>query len=158
MAGICSITSKERGLISLPYETSKDIVDDISRKIKALFKELDASSTTPTVLCTFPGADLIKANNRKATGRHPQQNILNEAMIEINDFILDLNLTRGFSTPMLYSAVHRCHRKGKDGSRKYRHHYCRLEDGIHPSHSTLDFWVKRLQEDFEQFTFNFETL
>ena len=154
MAGICSVTSKDEGLVYLPFDTTEEIVSSLTGIIRSTFKELDDLFTTPIILCTFPGAELIKVNNKNAQGRHPQQNLLNEAMIKLNDFIVELNFTRGHSTPMLCSAVHRCHKRNKDGSEKYLHHYCRLDDGIHPTQSTLNFWAKRFQEDFRQFILN----
>ena len=158
MAGICRVTSKDQGLVYLPFDTKAELVNAVTWSIWTTLKELDDSFTTPIVLCTFPGVNLMKANNKNAVGHHPQQTLLNDAMIEINEYIIDLNLSRGFTTPMLYSAIHRCHGKKKDGTKKYRHHYCRLQDRIHPAVSTLDFWKKRLEEDFAQFTFDFETL
>ena len=158
LAGICSITIKDEGSIYLPYDTKEEIVINTTRLIRNVLRELDDCFTIPIVLSTFPGVDLIKANNKNATGSHPQQTILNEAMVTINDFIVDLNLTRGFSTPMLSSVIHKSHGKRKDGSQKYRHHLSRLSDGTHPSDSTLNYWKKRLEEDFEQFTFDFEQL
>ena len=137
LAGICSVTNKDEGLISLPFDTHEDLVDGITREINNILTELDDSHTTPIVLCTFPGVDLIRANNKAATGHHPQQDLLNSAMIDIADYTADLNLTRGFSTPMLSAAVHRCHGKKRDGTKKYKHHYCRLDDGVHPTDSTL---------------------
>ena len=158
MVGICSITMKDGELIYLPFDTKESIIEATTRQIKTTLKELDDLFTTPIVMCSFPGIDLIRANSKSAKGSHPQQSFMNEAMIEINDYIIDLNLTRGYSTPMLSSAVHRCHGKGRDGSRKYRHHYCRLSDGIHPSDSTLKYWRKRFEEDLAQFIFDYNQL
>ena len=158
MAGICSVTSKEEYTIYLPFDTKEEIVEGTIWNVRTTIKELDDSFTTPIVQCTFPGIDLIRANNKHATGDHPQQNILNEAMVEINKFIVDHNLNRGFSTPMLLAAIHRCHKKDQKGIKRYRHHYCRLADGIHPTEATLKYWAKRFEEDFAQFTFNFEDL
>ena len=158
IAGICSVTSKDEGIIHLPFESKEEIVDATTRNVKHILKELDDSHVTPIVLCTFPAAELIRVNNKNAIGHHPQQDILNEAIIEINEYIVNLNLDRGFSTPMLSAAVHRCHKRRPDGSQKYRHHYCRLVDGLHPTPSTLTYWCKRLEEDFGQFTFNYEDL
>ena len=59
---------------------------------------------------------------------------------------------------MISAAIHRCHGRKKDGTKKYRHHYCRLQDGIHPLESTLKYWGKRFEEDFEQFILDFEQL
>ena len=161
LTGICSVTEKCEQSISLPYDTKEELVELVTSKIgntRIGNKKIDDITTIPTVLCTFPGVDLIRANNKNATGIHPQQELLNEGMIDINDFIVDLNLTRGFSTPMLSAAIHRCHQRRKDGTKKYRHHYSRLDDGIHPTASTLQYWKKRLEEDFAQFAFDFEQL
>ena len=158
MVGICSITIKDSGLIYLPFDTKDSIIEATTRVIGTTLKELDDLVTTPVVMCTFPGVDLIRANNKNAKGHHPQQNLLDEAMIEVNEYIVDINLSRGFSTPMLSAAIHRCHGKKKTGQKIYRHHYSRLEDGVHPSDSTLKYWSKRLEEDFGQFIFNYDQL
>ena len=157
MAGICSVTDKDEGIVHLPFDTKSELVSALTREARNILKELDDLSTTPIVLCSFPGVDLIRVNNKTATGRHPQQEMLNEAILEINEYIVDLNLTRGFSTPMLSAAIHRCHKKRSDGTKEYGHHYCRLGDGIHPTASTLKYWKKRLEEDFHQFIFNFDS-
>ena len=158
LAGICSVTIKDEGCIYLPFDTKESLVEATTYNIMTTLKELDNSVTTPIVLCTFPGVDLIKMNNKNARGHHPHQDLLNDGMLEINDYIVEANIDRGFSTPMLSAAVHRCHKKCKDGSKKYRHHLCRLEDGVHPTDSTLKYWAKRLEEDFSQFVFDFEDL
>ena len=158
MAGICSVTVKDGDFLFLPFDTKESLVNSTVYAIKTTLKEIDNSVTTPVILCTFPGVDLIRMNNKKARGHHPHQDMLNQGMLEINDYIVELNINRGFSTPMLSSAVHRCHKKCSDGKRKYRHHLCRLEDGVHPTDSTLKYWASRLEEDFGQFTFNFEDL
>ena len=158
MVGICSITIKDSGLIYLPFDTKDSIVEATTRQVWTTLKELDDCFTTPIVMCTFPGLNLIRANNKNAKGHHPQQDILNEAIIEINEYIIDLNLSRGFSTPLLAAAIHRCHGKRRDGTKRYRHHYCRLQDGVHPSDSTLRYWSKRFEEDFGQFIFDFDQL
>ena len=158
MAGICSITKKDGGIVSLPFVDRDTLFQEVTSKISILLKELDSEFTTPIVLCTFPGVDLMRANSRFAVGVHPQQNLLNQAILEINAYIVDINLTRGYSTPMLSAAVHRCHGKKKDGTKKYRHHYTRLEDGVHPTAATLSYWKKRFEEDFGQFTFKLDQL
>ena len=158
MAGICSITNKDDGFISLPFDDKDDLFKTVTSKISTTLKELDAKSSTPIVLCTLPGVDLIRANNKNATGSHPQQDFFNQAIIDINDYIVDLNLSRGYTTPTLSAAIHRCHGNKKDGTKKYRHHFNRLEDGVHPTPATLLYWKKRLEENFEQFTFKYELL
>ena len=158
MVGICSVTINDNGVIYLPFDTKESLVEATIRGVTTTLKELDDLFTIPIVMCTFPGVNLIKANNKNAVGHHPQQDILNEAMIEVKDYIIDINLSRDYSTPMLSTAIHRCHGRRQDGSKKYKHHYCRLQDGVHPSESTLKYWSKRFEEDFEQFVFNYECL
>ena len=154
MAGICSVTLKEEGFVYLPFKTKEDIVEAVTGTAWSILNELDRLFTTPVVLCTFPGVDLIRANNKNAQGHHPQQDLLNEAMIEINDYLVELNLSRSYPTLMLCTAIHRGHKTRKDSTTKYRHHYCRLDDGIHPTQSTLDFWTKRFKENVGHFTLN----
>ena len=153
-AGICSITKKEKGHVYLPFESTEDIIETTTHNIKIILKELDDEYTTPIVLCSIPGVDIAKANDKKATDHHPLQDDLNRAMIDINDFIMDINLTRGFSTPMVAATIHKCHGRKKDGNKKYRHHLNKLDDGIHPTNSTLKMWCRKLEENFSQFLFN----
>ena len=94
MVGICSITIKDNGFVYLPFDTKDSIVEAVTQGVKTTLKELDDLSTIPVVMCTIPGVDLIRVNNKTARGHHPQQDILNEAMVEVN-YISDINLSRG---------------------------------------------------------------
>ena len=161
MIGIYSLTSADNRVRYLPFDTAQDAVESITREIKTTMKELDDLHTTPIVLCTFPAAHLLSVNNSKLTSEptinlQQKQNMLDEAILQINDNIVDLNLTRGYSTPHLAAIVHKCHKKRQDGSKKIRHHYCRLVDGLNPVKSTLLYWSRRLEEDFSQFIFDFD--
>ena len=157
-AGICSITKKNKGNIYLPFESVEDIVETTTQNIKKMLKELDSLFTTPIVQCSFPGVDLAKAYNMKDTGLHPLQEDLNTAMIQINNFIIDLNLTRGYSTPMIAPTIHKCHGRRKDGTKKYRHHLHKLDDGVHPTKVLSKTWCQILEENFSQFIFDLEHL
>ena len=44
MAGICSVTSKEGGVISLPFDTKAEIVKTVTREILTTLTELDTNS------------------------------------------------------------------------------------------------------------------
>ena len=156
MIGIYSITSKDDGVRYLSFDTAKETVESITRDIRTTLKELDDSFITPIIFCTFPGVNLLTVNNQQAVGTHPKQAILNEALMEINDYLIDLNLHRGYTTPKLSTAIHKCHKKNQDRTRKFRHHYCRLVDGINPAKSTLLDWCKKLEENFGQFIFDFD--
>ena len=66
---------------------------------------------------------------------HLQQDLANEAVIQVNGLITGLNADRGFVTPWPANYIHRYdHTKGK-----YAHHYQHLYDGCHPDHPALNY-------------------
>ena len=156
MGGICSITEKTQGTVSLPYDTEEEIYQTTKDLYKAVITDLDKYDSTPVVLCPVVGIDLNMANThpseearkkRKRGKRHPKQDILDNAIIRINEYIQLLNTERGHRTPETASVIHRHHGKGEG----YKHNYGKLIDGVHPNESTLRYWGKRLDETYSQF-------
>ena len=156
LGGICSITEKIRGEISLPFETADQIYDQTKDLLRALITSLDGYDSTPVILCQMVGVDLKMANNsrspapvktRKRGKVHPKQNILNSAIIKLNDYIKLLNSERGNETPELASVIHKHH----GGDQGWRHNYNRLRDGVHPTETTRKFWAKRFEENIGLF-------
>ena len=78
----------------------------------------------------------------------PQQTILNESIIRINEFIKMIDLERGFKAPHIDTSIHKDHGLAQG----WRHSYSRLYDGVHPTNKVLKFWVKTIAECLEQFT------
>ena len=147
MGGICSITRKEiNGYIHLPQETVAEVYDTVTAQIKTMLNGLDLrDSNKPVVISSIVGADLNAANHvSEHVPVHPKQEMMNQAIMKINRYIRELNTERGFETPCIANAVHRCHGHGK-----YKHGYSRLLDGVHPSKAVLQFWAKRLAENVQ---------
>ena len=147
--GICSITEKNQstGEISLPFDTAGEMIQQVTAHIHKVLEELDDFTSVPIILCTIVGIDLISANKRADILKHPKQDIMDQAILAINENIVKKNTDRGYDTPPTASAVHRQH-SAKKG---YKHSYCRLVDGVHPNEAVLRFWAKRFEESFRQF-------
>ena len=155
LGGICNITEKTKEGIILPFTSADQIYQQNKDLLKAVITDLDKYDTTPVILCQLVGVDLNMANlppskevrrKRKRITKHPQQDILDEAILKINSYIKLLNSERGNETPELASCIHKHH-----GSSGWKHHYSRLDDGVHPSPQTRKFWAKRLGENMELF-------
>ena len=155
MGGICNITEKSKGRVSLPFETTDQIYQQTKDLLKAVITDLDQYDNTPVILCQLVGVDLNMANippsdeahrKRKRMSKHPQQDLLNDSVIKINGYIRLLNSERGNDMPELASYIHKHH-----GTLGWKHHYSRLDDGVHPSIKTQKYWAKRFAENMGLF-------
>ena len=159
--GICSITEKVKGVISLPHETSDEIYQTTKDLLKAVITDLDKYDATPVVLCPIIGVDLNRMNagkdeelKRKRTRmeKHIKQDMLDEGILKLNKYIKMLNTERGHRIPEMASVIHKHHGGGCENKYNYKHNYQKLEDGVHPNEATVKYWAKRLNETFSQFT------
>ncbi len=64
---------------------------------------------------------------------------LNSALVDINNFITEINTRNNVVTPFLYTPV----QKTKYG--KVRYMYGKLADGLHPSSELSEIWIDRLR-------------
>ena len=87
-----------------------------------------------------------RAGKRKRGKKHPQQDDLNKAILQLNDYIRLLNTERGNETPELAASVHKHH-----GQQGWTHSYGHLSDGVHPTANTLKYWAKRFEENIALF-------
>ena len=102
---------------------------------------------------TVTGLDLTDYNNKKRKymtseeyedycasrkTTHPDQELLNAAIITLNQKLVELNISNNAPTTWTAGAVHayfkNCH----------HHYYRRLNDGCHPDQSTTDRWAKQI--------------
>ena len=81
---------KGEGTVSLSVYNEGDLVQEITSRTGTMIGDLDNEFPTSIVLHTFPRVDLIRVNNKNATGLHPLQDLLNKAMLEINDYIVNV--------------------------------------------------------------------
>ena len=155
LGGICSITERKSGIVSLPFKSTDEIYQQTKDLFKAVITDLDNYDSTPVIFCQLVGVDLHAANLepqlrarrlQKRGKRHPLQAFLNEAIIKLNEYIRLLNTERGNETPELASYIHKHH--GQSG---WKHTYSRLGDGVHPTPATRSFWAKRLEENIGLF-------
>lgn len=139
LAGINSIThldkrTREVSLISM--DKSKIIqqyIDEMNfsfAHLKRITKE-----ETKIIFAPITGMDLAKYNKVDARLLLESQNILNEAIIGINNLIISRNTTYDCKTPWIHGIVHRYFRK------KYHFQYDRLDvDGCHLTDQIRNFW------------------
>ena len=67
--------------------------------------------------------------------------LLNQAIININSFIRELNETNNVITPNLSSHIMKKRGQGRDHSIRYNHLY----DGCHPDQYVVDKWILELE-------------
>ena len=142
--GICSITKRNKytKVIYLQHQGYDQIIENTVSILDGVSQSLNHFTQTPIVMCPITGVDLHRANEWEGT--HPLQGDLDWAVLGINRFVCHLNAARGLATPWLASAIHRCH------GAKWKHSYHKLEDGVHPSDTVLDYWAKHFNINFHE--------
>ena len=133
--GICDFTSRRNK--SEKYKFMFETKDSMTSYIVNLFEESNIRIKTSkpvaqVTYCDLIGMDLTasKYNEDPLPG---QQDILNNAITDINTKIVEINRKNNIPTPWIAKRVHIPRKNG------YHHHYCRLSDGIH--------WSNELKKD-----------
>lgn len=72
------------------------------------------------------------------------QNVLNSSLMEINNFITEINRRQNVVTPFLHTPV----QKSKYG--KIRYMYSKLSDGVHPCGELSEIWIDRLHSAIKE--------
>ena len=156
MAGICNITEKNKRTseIHLRHRTVTDTVIAVMDSVRAahnIIREQDQKCTVS--IATIPGLDLSDYNNKRrkymtdeeyrkycktSKTPHPDQETLNEAILEINRRITRYNENNRIPTTWIAGIIHPIYR------RKHHHHYARLQDGCHGTTKTRIHWAKQI--------------
>lgn len=160
MTGICDLTwrDKHTKVTKLRHKVVKDCVGGVMRQFEAACEILDDMGRYKVSVATMTGLDLIDYNYKpraqmgreayniycqKNKGIHHDQQILNEAVIDINRKITEFNRLRGVPTTWLSTVVHSYYRG------QHHHKYNKLRDGCHPDEETKRKWGKLLAKSIK---------
>ena len=88
------------------------------------------SSTTKLVTCLLYGIHLATYN--RSTELHPDQDLVNDIIAEVNKFIVSVNIDNNVITPRIANIIHRYNGR----TERPQHLYLRLRDGCHPMNDT----------------------
>ena len=126
--------------------------------LKAAHDILDTLGDCKISIATLTGLDLAEYNlkarrhmnhveykdhNNNNRIRAREQEMLNEAIIEINKMITVINKKAGVPTTWLGTVVHSYYRK------THHHNYNKLIDGCHPNDDTKLKWAKLIAKSIK---------
>ena len=161
LLGVCDLTWKNgrTRLVGLRHRTVVGNVDHLIGAIKASFDILSAVGDFKISYATLTGLDLADTNNpaRKHMSPqeyeiymttmkvvHPDQGILDAAVIDLNKRIITLNKQNGVRTAWMAGLVHSYIRG------KHHHYYRRLLDGCHLDDRTKAAWAAQLVKSIKR--------
>ena len=153
MAGICDVTSRnpQSKATSLIHHTEREITEHVMTAAYEANNTIKAISRAKVSFATVTGIDLSDYNNvtRRhmshqeyedycATNKraHPDQELLDTAILTINRKIIELNIKNNSPTTWTASAVHSYFKNS------HHHYYRRLRDGCHAHPRTARDWAK----------------
>lgn len=122
------------------FESVYETVMCTMHEMRTAVNKVSRFTTSPVVIASLPGMDLVKYSPWLHRKLYPLQPILDDAIIQINHQIRGLNRFGGMLTPDLSSVTNRCH--GRGGF--YRSHYLHLIDGLHPGYMLRERWALKI--------------
>lgn len=152
LTGICTITritSRDPWTAGLRYPTVLGTTSLFIEAMDQAYQEFFSLSSLigKPIMIVFPtqvGLDFTIYNNYPADLVSPHQRILNNAISEINRYIITLNRAMHIRTPFLSAPIHpRCRHRN-------RATYTKLIDGCHPSEELCEIWAQKLARNVRQ--------
>lgn len=161
MAGICDITWRDRRSkeTRLRYEKAADSVGHVMEAAKAAFEILDAIGKHKISFATTTGLCLVDYNYKprkymtedeydlyvnSVKVDHPQQQVLNNSVIEINRQLTEMNKKNGVPSTWTSTVIHSYYRK------VHHHNYKGLGDGCHPDEYTKNKWARQIVKSIKR--------
>ena len=158
--GICDLTWRDRKtkITKLRHDTIRDCAEGVLEALKAAHDILDTLGDCKISIATLTGLDLTEYNRKdRSQTKHVEykdhnienrfrtkdQEMLNEAIIEINKMITVINKKAGVPTTWLGTVIHSYYRK------THHHNYNKLIDGCHPSDDTKLKWVRLIAKSIK---------
>lgn len=155
MAGICDVTFKNRrtGALSINRLSEGQIVGKVFGEVLKAYERLIESGYRSISIATITGIDLEDYNNPnrrhmsadeymeycdKSKLHNKDQEVVNNAVLEVNRQITGLNRNNNMPTTWTASVVHSYFRGA------YHHYYRKLKDGCHPTEETKEDWAKKI--------------
>lgn len=103
-------------------------------------------ASVPILLVPIVGIDLIQYAGQQSKMLFEMQPIVDRATIMINNFIKDVNSSKGLPSPNTSSCIHRCRGRKKG----FRTHYQKLFDGCHPTDEVKILWANAMVDSCQQ--------
>lgn len=119
------------------FGSTDELISHTMETIRSSIQAIRLVSSSPVIMSTIPGMDLVKYSPEYTDLLRPLQRIFNNAVVQINNQIRGINRLANLSTINLAYPVHRC----KGGRGRYATQYSFLFDGLHPSEDLLNIWV-----------------
>lgn len=161
--GICDITIRNRQtkITSLRFRDIGETAQHVMSAARATYETLTSTHSCKVSLATITGLDLadynhpcrrfmstIKYDNYSCNHKiinNPQQDLLNQIVIEVNRQITGLNKKHGVPTTWLSTAVHSYYRH------THHHNYRKLSDGCHLDEQTKAKWGSQIVNQFNDY-------
>ena len=138
--GVNNFTTKVGGKVYCNYTHIAEAVADLKYQYSMLYTQiLKKKRGIKITICPIVGISISRYNDDGMV--HPEQAVINGAVMEINKWIAYQNSSSGLITPRLERLVHKVRGKG----RKDQHRYSNLaKDGLHLSKTIKEDWVAEL--------------
>ena len=137
--GICDITDYDRATkeVSFRWRSSDSITSHIITEMEKGDKQFNERTfNSKMAFCNIAGANLTAALKKDSPC---QQEMLNDSIYKINEYIFHKNIDKNMYTPDLATPVHR-RIQGKN--RTFLDHLAL--DGIHLSNELKEKWLKKM--------------
>ena len=151
LLGICEITTRDQRTkyTQLKMNSVQDIVEHVIHQARVSLGMIRQYGYQQISYATITGLDLQKYNMcairrnphlKDLRGSQQQQALLNQAIIEVNRKIVQLNSELLIPTTWTAGYIHRYFR------RKHHNYYQRLNDGCHPTQEAACYWMAQIQK------------
>ena len=137
--GVNELTTKIGQTVVCNYNTTAEIVETLKAKYLLAKKEIIEEKEVKVILSPLIGISLSMYN--KEPWYHQEQELINDAVLELNRWIKHENSANDLDTPLLDRKIH----KQQGAGRKPVHKYSKLQrDGLHLSEPIKKDWVNEL--------------
>ena len=139
------------------FTDEETLIETVMSDLKTAVRKIvnsDRSGNVKVIIVPIVGLSIADYNNRRENGPRqpdektpertyrpdPDQHIINNAIVDLNKQIVELNVEGGLETPLVHRYIH----KDPGHEKATRHAYSKLFDGLHPRPDTLVQWGKAL--------------
>lgn len=138
-AGINDVTQlirKPLKFVRSRFLSVEDTVEHLQQSLNEGLNTIKAATQIPVAFCPIIGLSLPVYSPQNSRAIY-QQPIVEESVLQVNQYIYSLNVENHVPTPHIESTIHKC--KGR--SRRLINHYDKLHDGCHPDPQTRAVWA-----------------
>lgn len=143
LAGVNNLTLLDRRSrkIRLSHTDGNVIVQQFTHEMNLVTTLLSQSTKpgTKVIFAPITGLNMASYNREDPRLYNFQQSVIDQAVIGINNLVIEHNANSGYKTPWTHSIIHRYFRK------KYHFSYERLDaDGCHLTDDIRAFWARKI--------------